>query len=111
MIVRLVLWSLADSQTTVAELRRHLRSEAVDVFEHTPGLRFQAWISDEGTERWGAVSLWDSREAAEHAGLSDGARELIGKDAEIGEEFDLEAIVEGSSGVEDLERLGLAFES
>jgi hypothetical protein len=109
-IVRLVLWSLADSQTNVAELRSHLRDEAVDAVEGVPGLRFQAWVSDEGTERWGAISFGDSREAAERADATSGARELIGKDPEIGEEFDLEASVEGPSVAEGLSRLGLAFE-
>ena len=56
MIVRLVLWSLADSKTTIAELRRYVRDESVEAFEDVPGLRFNAWISDETTERWGAVS-------------------------------------------------------
>jgi hypothetical protein len=32
MVVRFVLWSLADSDTTVAELREYLRTEAVDAF-------------------------------------------------------------------------------
>ena len=33
MIVRLVLWSLADSMTNVGELRRYLAEEAVDAFD------------------------------------------------------------------------------
>ena len=57
MIVRFVLWNLADSQTTIEELRRYLRDESVDAFEDVAGLRFKAWISDEATERWGAVYL------------------------------------------------------
>jgi hypothetical protein len=110
MVVRLVLWNLADSKTNIGELRRYLRDEAVDAFGEVPGLRFKAWISDEATERWGAVSLWDSAEAAEQE-LPSRARELIGKDPEIGETFDLEATVEGRFEVEELSRLGLAFES
>jgi hypothetical protein len=109
-LVRFVLWSLADSQTTVGELRRYLRDEAVDAFEEVPGLRFKAWISDESTERWGAIYLWESREAAERTELPNRARELIGKDPEIGEEFDLEATIEGRYDAEELSRLGLAFE-
>jgi hypothetical protein len=54
-LVRIVLWNLADSKTTIAELRRYLRDESVDQFAEVPGLRFKAWISDEATERWGAV--------------------------------------------------------
>ncbi len=46
MIVRLVLWNLADSKTNVGELRRYLRDEAVDAFDRLPGLLFKAWLSD-----------------------------------------------------------------
>ena len=109
-LVRLVLWNLADSKTNVAELRRYLVDESVDAFEQVPGLRFKAWISDEATERWGAVYFWETREAAQQE-LPGRARELIGKDPDIGEEFDLEASVEGVFELEDLSRRGLAFES
>jgi hypothetical protein len=109
MIVRLVLWSLVDSQTTIEELRRYLRDESVDEFEQVPGLRFKAWISDEATERWGAIYLWESEEAASQV-VPSRARELIGKDPDIGEEFDVEATIEGRFEIEELSRLGLAFE-
>ena len=106
MIVRLVLWNLADSKTNIDELRRYLRDEAVDSFDRLPGLLFKAWISDEITERWGAVYLWESRDAAEQP-LPSRARELIGKDPEIAEIFDVEATVSVAS---ELARLGLALE-
>ena len=109
MILRLVLWNLADSKTTIEELRRYLREESVDQFEGVPGLRFKAWISDEATERWGAVYLWESEEAAA-AIVPSPARELIGKEPDIGEEFDVEATIEGRFEIEELSRLGLAFE-
>ena len=109
MLLRFVLWSLADSKTTIAELRRYLRDESVDAFEDVPGLRFKAWISDEVTDRWGAVYLWESREAAAQE-LPSRARELIGKDPDIGEEFDIEATIEGQFDLHQLSRLGLAFE-
>ena len=109
MLVRLVLWDLADSKTTIAELRRYLRDESVDAFADVPGLRFKAWISDEATERWGAIYLWESREAADQE-LPSRARELIGKDPDVGEEFDLEATIEGRFAIDELSRRGLAFE-
>ena len=109
MVLRFVLWSLANSKTTVAELRRYLRDESVDEFAEVEGLRFKAWISDEATERWGAVYLWESAAAAEQP-LPSRARELIGKDPDIGEEFDVEATIEGHFAVDQLSRLGLAFE-
>ncbi len=74
MTVRLLLWNLADSKTTLDELRAKL-----------PDLpEGDVWISDEGTERFGLISF---------SGEDDGpsrVRELVGKDPEIGEEFDLE---------------------
>jgi hypothetical protein len=72
-IVHIALWNLADSKTTVAELREHLPEVE----------RPSAWISDESSERFGLVAF---------GGLPDLTlvRELIGKDPEIGEEFDVE---------------------
>jgi hypothetical protein len=110
LILRLVIWNLADSQTTIGELRRYLREESVDAFADVPGLRFKAWISDEVTERWGGIYLWETAEAASQP-LPSRARELIGKDPDIAEEFDVEATIEGRFEFEELSRLGLAFES
>ena len=109
MIVRLVLWNLADSLTTIEELRRYLRDESVDEFAEVEGLRFSAWISDPLGERWGIFSLFESREAADQP-LPTGVRELIGKDPDLTDEFDLEASVEGRFADADLSHLGLAFE-
>src|SRR3954454_25285095 len=106
MYLRFVLWSLADSKTTIGELRRYLRDESVDAFEEVPGLLFKAWFSDEATDRWGALYVWESAAASEQE-LPSRARELIGKDPDIIEVFDLEATV---SVADQLARLGLAFD-
>jgi hypothetical protein len=108
-VARIVLWSLGDSKTTIEELRRYLRDESVDAFAEVEGLRFKAWISDPAGERWGAFYLFETLEAAEQP-LPSGARELIGKDPDLAENFDLEATVEGRYAEEELSRLGLAFE-
>ena len=71
-----------------------------------PGILFKAWISDTLGERWGAIYLFESAEAAEQP-LPSRARELIGKDPEIVEVFDLEASV---SVAEQLARLGVVFD-
>ena len=105
MLVRIVLWNLADSKTTVAELRRYLADEAVDAFAQVEGLLFKAWLSDDGGERWGAVYVWESAKAAEQE-LPSRARELIGREPDIAETFDLEATVSLAS---QLDRLGLAL--
>lgn len=109
MIVRFVLWNLADSMTTIEELRRYLRDESVDAWEDVKGLRFKAWISDPATDRWGAISFWESAEAAEQE-VPSRTGELIGKDPDVIELFDLEATIEGNFEEEHLSRLGLAFE-
>jgi hypothetical protein len=109
MLLRIVLWSLADSKTTIEELREYLRGESVDAFEEVPGLRFKAWVSDDVGERWGAVYLWESVEAAEQS-VPSRARDLIGKDPDLAETFDVEATIEGRYFLDELSRRGLAFE-
>jgi len=95
--------------TTIEELRRYLRDESVDEFADVEGLRFNAWISDPLGERWGAFSLFETREAANEA-MPSGAQTLIGKAPDLVEEFDLEASVEGRFVDAELSHLGLAFE-
>jgi hypothetical protein len=55
------------------------------------------------------VYLSESAEAAAQE-LPSRARELIGKDPDVGEDFDIEATIEGRFAEEQLSRLGLAFE-
>jgi hypothetical protein len=75
MTVRLLLWNLADSKTTLDELRAKL-----------PKLpEGDRWISDPAGERFGLISFSGEDAAAAEA------RDLIGKDPEVGEEFELEA--------------------
>src|SRR5215217_9243753 len=96
MVVRLALWSLADSDTTVGELRRYVDDEAVGAFSDVPGLLFKAWISDDSTERWGTVSVWATRQAAEQP-LPSRASELIGNEPDVSEIFDVEGTVSVAS--------------
>jgi hypothetical protein len=74
MTVRLLIWGLADSMTNLDELRAKLP-------ELTEG---DHWISDPIGERFGLISFSEDDEPVARA------RELIGKDPEVGEEFELE---------------------
>jgi hypothetical protein len=74
-IVRLLLWNIGDSKTTIDELRAHLPDD-----EH------RTWISDEITERFGVIETWDGV-AGE---FPQEILALIGKDPDIAEEFDVE---------------------
>src|ERR687893_1309148 len=109
MLVRYVMWDLDGTPTTIEELRRYLHDESVDAFAGVPGLRFKAWMSDAATNRWGAVYLWESREVAQGP-LPSRARELIGKDPDVEEWFEVEASIEGAFDVAELSRRGKAFD-
>ena len=72
-VARILIWNLADSKTTLAEVREHV--------EPSEGVH---WISNEAQERFGLIALGDD--------VSDLARvrDLIGKEPDVAEEFDLE---------------------
>ena len=74
MVVRIVLWSLADSKTTLDELRAKLPE--LPEGDH--------WISDAAGERFGLITFSDAAAPAAEV------RALVGKDPEVGEEFELE---------------------
>ena len=73
MIVRILVWSLFESTATVDQLR-----EALPELEPP-----SAWIWNEGNERFGVVV--HGEELPEAVGW---ARDLIGDDPEVYEEFD-----------------------
>jgi hypothetical protein len=74
-IVRIFLWNLADSKTTLDELREQL-----------PDLDGgDAWISNEASERFGLITFSNGTPL----GLAR-IRELIGRDPDVAEEFEAE---------------------
>jgi hypothetical protein len=71
-VVRILVWNLADSKTSLDELQAQLPSlQEGDV-----------WIANEPQERFGLVSTSGSPPNLEPV------RELIGKDPEVVEEYD-----------------------
>ena len=74
MIVRILIWNLAASQTTIDELRATL-------VELEPP---SEWIWNEASERFGVVVFGD--ELPETLGW---AQDLIGGDPDVYEEFDV----------------------
>ncbi|MCX4824942.1 hypothetical protein OG883_34820 [Streptomyces sp. NBC_01142] len=105
-----VWWDLAGSGQTIESLRGFLRDEAVDRFSRIEGLRLKFWISDAATDRWGAVLLWESAEAAA-APLPSRAAELIGRPPVVRFSFDVEATVEGVHDITALAGRGAALEA
>lgn len=74
MIVRIFIWSLFDSKTTIDELR-----ESLPALEPP-----SAWISNEAADRFGLVHFGE--EVPEAVGW---VRDLIGDDPDVYEEFDV----------------------
>jgi hypothetical protein len=74
-VARLYVWNLGDSKTTLDELREHLPAAEGPDF----------WISNEAAERFGLVTFGGT-DAGELARVC----ELIGKEPEVAEEFDVE---------------------
>ena len=74
MIVRILIWNLAASQTTIDELRATLA-------ELEPP---SEWIWNEASERFGVVAFGD--DLPETLGW---AQDLIGGDPDVYEEFDV----------------------
>jgi hypothetical protein len=72
-VARILIWNLADSKTTLAELREQL--PPLDPGDH--------WIANAVQERFGLVSTND--ELPDLAAV----RELIGKEPEVAEEYDV----------------------
>ena len=73
MIVRILIWSLLDSRTTIDELRDSLP-------ELDPPSR---WIWNEATERFGLVAFGDALPPE-----TGDAHELVGREPDVYEEFD-----------------------
>ena len=74
MVARVVIWNLADSKTTLEELREHLP----DLPEGSH------WITNEPAERFGLFAIGD--ELPELGEIP----QLLGVDAVVFEEFDVE---------------------
>ena len=101
-------WDLAGSHQTIDSLRVYLREEGVEPWERVEGLRLKFWISDRGTDRWGAVMLWDSDADLTAPMPPNRATELIGYPPTDRMATDVEALVEGVHSGPLAER-GLAF--
>ncbi|AXI78499.1 hypothetical protein [Peterkaempfera bronchialis] len=101
-------WDLDGSAQTVDSLREFLRDEAVDGWAGFHGLLLKVWIADRERNRWGAVQLWESAEAAGRP-LPTRAAELIGFPPTERLSFEVEATTEGIHRFPSLARLGSAL--
>jgi hypothetical protein len=71
-LVRILIWNLADSKTTLDELREQIPPAPAGDF----------WIANEPQERFGLVSTSETLPDLRKL------RQLIGKEPEVAEEYD-----------------------
>lgn len=106
----LVLWDLSGgSRMSIDELRDYIRDESVARFRGLPDLRLKVWISNAATGQWGALYLFESREAAEAQAAVTTKPELMTGIRPVVRLFDVEAAVEGRHHGTDLLSAGLVF--
>lgn len=108
MHVMVVRWDPAGSAQGIDALRDHLRDQAVDAYAEMPGPAAEVRVSDRETNRWGAVLLWGSREAARRP-TPGKAAESIGYPPTERPTFDVEAAIEDRFETQALSRLGPAL--
>lgn len=104
-------WDLDDSEQTIDSLRAYLRDAGVQPWSTVEGLGLKLWIADHDTNRWGAVMLWESADAAEQPLPPNHANDLIGYPPAQRASFDIEATVEGIRALPTLAGLGPALEA
>lgn len=73
MVIRLLIWNVSESKTTIDELR-----ESLPALEPP-----SSWISNEATERFGAIVVGE--DLPESIGW---AQDLVGDEPDVYEEFD-----------------------
>ncbi|MBM4795404.1 hypothetical protein HXP44_25925 [Streptomyces sioyaensis] len=103
-------WDLQESDQTIESLRDFLRDEAVEAWNRVPGLIHKYWVADQENDRWGAVFIWESAEAAAPPHPRSAA-ELIGYPPTHRWVFDIEAVAEGVHALPRLAGLGLALQA
>ena len=79
MVVRFLLWGLADTNTSLEELR-------AERLPQTPGATQETWFADDASDRFGGIALFPDADAAA-APPPDRLRELLGKEPDVFELF------------------------
>lgn len=98
-------WDLTESGESVETLRNFIHEEE-ESWRDIPGLLLKVWISDPASERWGAVLVWESEEAAKSAVLPRSPAGAIGHAVDFRAWFDVEAAVGPGLALPHLAALG-----
>ncbi|WP_392423639.1 hypothetical protein [Barrientosiimonas humi] len=94
-------WDLNSSGQTIESLRSDLLAHGVEEWKNVPGLRLKLWISDDSTNRWGAVMLWDDDAGTTTVMPANRAAQRIGYPATVRLEARVEATAQAQSSSTD----------
>jgi len=110
MIALLIQSDLSPTHGSIDALRAYVAGESVPKYREMEGLRLKIFLSDEASDSFGALYLWESEAALEAAlpRLGSSVRERSGG-AFRWQRFEVEAIVEGRHHTPDLSRVGAAL--
>ena len=104
-------WDLSQKPKEIFKtLREYIANESWKRYESKKGLIQKVWFSNEETGQFGAIYLWETREAMEEEiRTMYRVKSMTGVDPTITRSY-VEAIQEGNHSIEKLTEIGLAWE-
>ena len=110
MYVLILNWDLSEKSKDIFQtLREYIAHESWKRYEDKGGLIQKVWCSNEETKQFGAIYLWETKEAMEEEiRTMYRVKAMTGIDPTINK-YQIEAIQEGDTNVDNLTSIGLAW--
>lgn len=105
-------WDLSQKPKEIFQtLREYIKNESWKRYEKKPGLIQKTWYSNEESGQFGAIYLWESKEAMEEEiRTMYRVKAMTDVDPTI-TRLNIEAMQEGNHHIEKLTKIGLAWEN
>ncbi len=105
-------WDLSQKPKEIFEtLREYIKKESWKRYENKEGLIQKTWCSNEETGQFGAIYLWETKDAMEEElRTMYRIKSMTNIDPTI-ERLNIEAIQEGKHHIEKLTEIGLAWKN
>ena len=105
-------WDLSQKPKEIFQtLREYIKNESWKRYESKEGLIQKTWYSNEETGQFGALYLWETKEAMEEEiRTMYRVKSMTGVDPTI-TKLNIEAIQEGNHTIEKLTEIGLAWKN
>jgi hypothetical protein len=112
MYILILNWDLSKTSREIFKtLREYIKNESWKRYENKNGLIQKTWYSNEETGQFGAVYLWETKQAMEEeVSTMYRVKAMTGVDPSIAK-YDIEALQEGKHNVKKLTEIGLAWNS